>query len=142
MTQQISHKKSLRFSRLNRDRRQLLKEYYKLEQPGTAEGKEPPQEKQVTAVNVGTELEPIEDTTKDDRPISECDFVELVRLHNKLLKKETEMNNSIKSTIYENYYDLVKVNDLLKEISSANEPLLSRLKETIDLLKEEGGRTK
>ncbi|QLL33840.1 hypothetical protein HG536_0F01650 [Torulaspora globosa] len=135
MTQQISHKKSLRFSRLNRDRRQLLKEYYKLEQPGSAEGKEQPQEEQRPTVNAEAAQEHVEDAAADDRPIAECDFAELVRLHNKLLKKEAEMNNSIKSTIYENYYDLVKVNELLKEISSANEPLLDRLKETIELLR-------
>lgn len=109
-----------------------MKEYYKLEQPGSAEGKEQPQDDQRSE----PQQEPVEDTAADDRPIPECDFAELVRLHNKLLKKEAEMNNSIKSTIYENYYDLVKVNELLKEISSANEPLLNRLKETLELLRE------
>lgn len=138
MAQQISHKKSLRVNRLNRDRRQLLKEYYQLEQQGSAEAENTPQEPQKPTGTIETEQEPRQHTATDDRPISECDFSELVRLHNKLLKKETETNNSIKSTIYENYYDLIKVNDLLKEMSNANEPLLNRLKELSHQLQDPG----
>lgn len=135
MAQQISHKKPLRVSRLNQDRRQLLKEYYKLEEKGTAEGQEPPQREQDQPNDAESQPQDHKDSAEDDRPIAECEFSELVRLHNKLLKKETETNNSIKSTIYENYYDLIKVNDLLQEMSRANEPLLDRLKDALELLK-------
>lgn len=131
MAEQISHKKSLRVNRLNKDRRLLLKEYYKLEegekenlhQPPSDELKEPNNESNSSST-----------TDIEDKPINERPFKDLVQIHNKLLKKETETNNSIKNTIYENYYDLIKVNDLLKEMTHANDPQLAQLKDTINIL--------
>lgn len=131
MAEQISHKKSLRVTRLNKDRRLLLKEYYKLEEEAKENQHQPPSQ-EVKEPN--DESNTPSNTDIEDKPINERPFKELVQIHNKLLKKETETNNSIKNTIYENYYDLIKVNDLLKEITHANDPQLAQLKDTIDIL--------
>lgn len=131
MAEQISHKKSLRVTRLNKDRRLLLKEYYKLEEEAKENQHQSPSQ-QVKEPN--DESNSSSNTDIEDKPINERPFKELVQIHNKLLKKETETNNSIKNTIYENYYDLIKVNDLLKEITHANDPQLAQLKDTIDIL--------
>lgn len=122
MTEQISHKKSLR--KFNKEGRAQLKEYYKLE-ADKEEHKE-------------TEPKPNKSTNhvQKDKPIEQLNFQELVHTHNRLLSKETEMNNSIKNTIYENYYDLIKVNDLLKSMTGSNEKELSQLKEAVKLLEE------
>lgn len=135
MAEQISHKKSLRVSRLSKDRRLLLKEYYQLDEPQSAEVEAAPPMNGEAAEETGAG----ESNKSDmgDKPIDQCKFADLMRLHNSLLKKETETNNSIKNTIYENYYDLIKVNDLLKEMSQSNEPLLDRLKDLTGLLQED-----
>lgn len=139
MAEQISHKKSLRVNRLSRDRRLLLKEYYQLEEPQSADGSPTPpgDGKAAEGTAEGTVDEEAQPAAVDDRPIDECSFADLMRLHNQLLKKETETNNSIKNTIYENYYDLIKVNDLLKEMSHTNDPLLDRLKDLTALLQDD-----
>lgn len=135
MAEQISHKKSLRVNRLSRDRRLLLKEYYQLNEPQSA-NEEPAPPVANGAAEESTGEEPKTDE-HEDKPIGESRFADLIRLHNSLLKKETETNNSIKNTIYENYYDLIKVNDLLKEMSQSNEPLLQRLKELTVVLQDD-----
>ncbi|GAV56370.1 hypothetical protein ZYGR_0BB01470 [Zygosaccharomyces rouxii] len=124
MTEQISHKKSLR--KVNKERRAQLKEYYKLEEDEEDhKGTESKSDASATPSHV-----------QEDKPIEQLNFQELVRTHNRLLSKETEMNNSIKNTIYENYYDLIKVNDLLKSMTGSNEKELSQLKEAVKLLEE------
>ncbi|QLG74790.1 hypothetical protein HG535_0H01170 [Zygotorulaspora mrakii] len=135
MAEQISHKKSLRVSRLGRDRRQLLKEYYKLESA---------QEEALAETGNGklehNQIENAADVSESpekevEKSIGDQTFKELVQTHNTLLKKETETNNSIKNTIYENYYDLIKVDTLLKGITEANEPQLSQLRKTVEMLR-------
>ncbi|GCF00722.1 hypothetical protein ZYGM_001893 [Zygosaccharomyces mellis] len=122
MTEQISHKKSLR--KFNKEARAQLKEYYKLE--------EDKEEHKETGSKPNTSTSHVQ----RDKPIEQLNFQELVHTHNRLLSKETEMNNSIKNTIYENYYDLIKVNDLLKSMTGSNEKELSQLKEAVKLLEE------
>ena len=77
---------------------------------------------------------PKEESEDTNEEIGNLPFKRLVQIHNKLLGKETETNNSIKNTIYENYYDLIKVNDLLKEITNANEDKVGKLKQTVESL--------
>ncbi|KAL3239476.1 Vps51p [Nakaseomyces bracarensis] len=131
MAEQISHKKSLR---TGKDKRSLLKEYYHLNNDADLnDAKEvvaEVQNKEVDAVEEkeGKEEEEEEEEEEEDtlpkkldvldRPINEQTFRELVATHNKLLGKETATNSSIKNTIYENYYDLVKVNDKLEELNN------------------------
>ncbi|EJS42930.1 vps51p [Saccharomyces arboricola H-6] len=160
MAEQISHKKSLRVSSLNKDRRLLLREFYNLknepnknEQNARVEGatnESHSEDGQGTDVNASARgstdkqtmkgtLEAVEDDRKEgtedaDEEIQNLPFKRLVQIHNKLLGKETETNNSIKNTIYENYYDLIKVNDLLKEITNANEDQVGKLKQTVEAL--------
>lgn len=134
MAEQISHKKSLRVSRLDKDRRQLLKEYYKLESSQQNEA----QDQTTEHFNVEGASKPQDAPNyeiSEEKSIRDSTFKELVQTHNNLLKKETETNNSIKNTIYENYYDLIKVDHLLKEITQANEPQLSQLRRTVEILR-------
>lgn len=129
MAEQISHKKSLR---TGKDKRSLLKEYYHLDNNENKIEEETKVEEESTSKNVETQDED-EDIPKKlevvDRPINEQTFKELVATHNRLLGKETATNSSIKNTIYENYYDLVKVNDKLEELNS------DKLKESFETLK-------
>ena len=160
MAEQISHKKSLRVSSLNKDRRLLLREFYNLENdPNKGEqdahiegaaGKSYTEDGQNPDVSASTDGSTGELVKKDalgaaeenqkkgtedtDEEIQNLPFKKLVQIHNKLLGKETETNNSIKNTIYENYYDLIKVNNLLKEITNANEDQVSKLKQTVETL--------
>ncbi|CCC68852.1 hypothetical protein NCAS_0B07680 [Naumovozyma castellii] len=149
MAEQISHKKSLRVNRLNKDRRLLLKEYYKLEEGTepepepeingeTKEGQEQEQKSQQRIPSTVDTPEPtVVATPMEDKPVSSLTFKELIQIHNKLLSKETETNNTIKNTIYENYYDLIKVNDLLKEVRHAKSDEVAQLKQCVDLLRDE-----
>ncbi|CCD23536.1 Vps51p NDAI_0B05030 [Naumovozyma dairenensis CBS 421] len=74
-------------------------------------------------------------TPLEDKPISDLTFKELIHIHNSLLKRETETNNSIKNTIYDNYYDLIKVNNLLKDVVKQGQGQeIMELKRCIDLL--------
>ena len=66
--------------------------------------------------------------------IAESTLTELVEAHNTLLGREREMNNTIKNAIYENYYDLIKVNELLKSVGSDEGGQLKQLKEILKLL--------
>lgn len=127
MTEQISHKKSLR--KVNKERRAQLKEYYNLEEEKKQEGEPIDQQSEPKQSTVSTPSH-----SQKDRPVEQLNFQELVRTHNRLLGEETETNNSIKNTIYENYYDLIKVNDLLKGMTGSNEKELNQLKEAVKLL--------
>ena len=160
MAEQISHKKSLRINNLNKDRRLLLREFYNLKndpnegkQDASTEGDTSgrhSRDEHGTDVNESADENAdelvqndglgvaVEDRNEGKQQISEeiqkLPFKSLVQIHNKLLGKETETNNSIKNTIYENYYDLIKVNDLLKEITDANKDQVSKLKQTVETL--------
>ncbi|CAI4046535.1 hypothetical protein SUVZ_11G2320 [Saccharomyces uvarum] len=160
MAEQISHKKSLRINSLNKDRRLLLREFYNLKndpnegkQDASTEGATSgPHSRDKHGADVNESVEEnadelaqkdkleaaVEDRNEGKQQVSEeieqLPFKRLVQIHNKLLGKETETNNSIKNTIYENYYDLIKVNDLLKEITNANKDQVGKLKQTVETL--------
>lgn len=125
MTEQISHKKSLRIERLREDRRKLLEEYSQVEEAKTAgNGVEqsaatPLQNEDESVTETGQQQEQEQGQpvlSLEERPISELSIKEVVQVHNKLVGKEIEVNNSIKGTIYDNYYDLIRVNELLKKL--------------------------
>lgn len=134
MAEQISHKKSLRVANLKKDRRMLLKEFYNLEDAEHAPQQPKQEEEPVKEVVEIMDVESATSTSNvslEERPISELGFKDLIHIHNTLLSKETETNNSIKNTIYDNYYDLIKVNDLLKQMTQDNQTQLEQLKETV-----------
>lgn len=125
MTEQISHKKSLRIERLREDRRKLLEEYSQVggaiaagngveQSTATApqNGKDSATETNQQQEQEQQQQQPV--LSLEERPISELSIKEVVQVHNKLVGKEIEVNNSIKGTIYDNYYDLIRVNELLK----------------------------
>lgn len=107
MTEQISHKKSLRVNRLTKDRELLLIHY---------EGKDAEADTQTDTQRESTALPapPLSQPNTATGP----SFKELIQTHNRLLGQEQDTNNSIKSTIYDNYYDLIRVNTTLQEFTS------------------------
>lgn len=144
MTEQISHKRSLRVSRLNKDRQLLLSKY------------KPENNVSINDVNDSvSNVNNIDDSTdlkksstddlsnnnnnnneieQEEKPSGQT-FKELIQIHNKLLGKEQETNNLIKSTIYDNYYDLIRVNDCLEDIIDPNSDiniLWDKLKQNIN----------
>ncbi|KAK5779528.1 Vps51p PWA37_004405 [Arxiozyma heterogenica] len=133
MTEQISHKKSLRVSRLNTDRQLLLNKYQQEnnEENGVTikdvnENVSDGDDNNVknSASNDGPSLdkqeEVIVEEQEKEKESSSYTFKELIQIHNRLLGKEQETNNMIKSTIYDNYYDLIRVNDSLENILDPN----------------------
>lgn len=152
MAEQISHKRSLRVKRLDEDKKRLLKEYYKLsdETEGSIEDETTgsvPNTPTVSAVaevstnklNMDSPVNETEEvtttakdptTTKPERKINEMTLQEILQIHNRLVGQEIEMSNSIKNTIYDNYYDLVKVNTLLEGLvnhdTTSNQNKLSK----------------
>lgn len=128
MAEQISHKRSLRVKRLDEDKKRLLKEYYKLSDetngsledkasdsiPTTPEVTAEPNEEDVDTDNSVKEAISVNGSTTSEQQINEMTLQEILQIHNRLVGQEIEMSNSIKNTIYDNYYDLVKVNTLLE----------------------------
>lgn len=127
MTDQITHKKQLK--RINKDRRTLLKQYYNLDD-------------NVCDVNnqVYLKSKDLHDDsaslTNPELPenIQNSTLQQLVQMHNVLLSKEIEANDMIKNTIYENYYDLIKVDDLLKSIINQSDNI-QKVKEVVEMVK-------
>ncbi|CCH46024.1 Vacuolar protein sorting-associated protein [Wickerhamomyces ciferrii] len=120
----ISYKKPVKIkNELNEKRRNALKEYYKLKK----------QEKEQK--NVQQENKPVRDEDSDgeeitaEAPVDDIDFLnvdfkDLVKDTNKLTSSINLINSSIKNIIYNNYYELIKLNDFLKDL---NELDLSKL---------------
>lgn len=128
MAEQISHKRSLRVKRLDEDKKRLLKEYYKLEEGGEQEPSNdaaPVQEEAQTSEHNDPSSESegeSGDRASPDLHPREMTLQQLLQVHNRLVGQEIEMGNSIKNTIYDNYYDLVKVNTLLAGVVSPETP--------------------
>ncbi|CDO93489.1 unnamed protein product [Kluyveromyces dobzhanskii CBS 2104] len=151
MAEQITHKKSLK--RVDNEKRRLLKEYYNLRRDNgtdTAAG---------DAENAGNDTDAsvagasAPAPAASDREVSPQDVVQEIRLEleqgnidvkskslkqllqvqNLLLAEETEADNVIKNTIYDNYYDLIKVDGILKEMGELDESLVAQLRETCDM---------
>ncbi|SMN19290.1 similar to Saccharomyces cerevisiae YKR020W VPS51 Component of the GARP (Golgi-associated retrograde protein) complex [Maudiozyma saulgeensis] len=129
MAEQISHNRSLGVKKLNEDKKRLLKEYYKLsdeidtnaDNDGVAssstEGDIATTSSTEIPDNNENDVTSIESSNTDpERQINEMTLQQILQIHNRLVGQEIEMSNSIKNTIYDNYYDLVKVNTLLQDI--------------------------
>ncbi|CCE64781.1 hypothetical protein TPHA_0I02800 [Tetrapisispora phaffii CBS 4417] len=156
MPEQIAHKKSSSVKISNKDKRLLLKEVYKLddEANGTLSGNDQDGNKNQTSNNNDAvpmnDAKPTAQLTSNDmdsdnddtlevenlegKPLNELEFKDLLHIHNRLLRKETDTNNSIKNVIYDNYYDLIKVNDLLKEMTDDNHTKLEQLRVTLEYI--------
>ncbi|KAG0669377.1 hypothetical protein C6P45_003813 [Maudiozyma exigua] len=147
MAEQISHKRSLRVKRLDEDKKRLLKEYYKLsdDTEGSIEDETTDSvantptiaaaEVSTNKLNMDSPVNETEEvtttvkgpTTKPERKINEMTLQEILQIHNRLVGQEIEMSNSIKNTIYDNYYDLVKVNTLLEGLVNPDTTIQTKL---------------
>ncbi|SCU89190.1 LAFA_0E16600g1_1 [Lachancea sp. 'fantastica'] len=143
MAEQITHKRPLRI-KLDKEGRKQLHDFYKLEEASNASRK----------TDVPEAVETIDTETKDGPEadissiatgettcqeislptVGEARLSELVHAHNDLSSKKAAMNNTIKNTIYENYYDLIKVNELLHSVSYGENEHLEKLKEVFESL--------
>lgn len=133
MAEQISHKKG--FKRLDRNKRQLLKEYYQIKQNNGLRGAD-------SKLSSSPSTEETENASDEcvSINIGQSTLMELLKAHNVLMSREKAANNSIKSTIYGNYYDLVKVNYILGEMTGERiKSDIERLKESIEIIRSGSG---
>ncbi|SCU98301.1 LADA_0H12002g1_1 [Lachancea dasiensis] len=148
MTEQISHKRPVRL-KVDKERRKQLHEFYNLkdepEDTGDKDGSRPKEAVELpvdtadtnhTEVGNGTSNASVEEVGISIPTVSECTISQLIHTHNALLSKKAEMNNNIKNAVYENYYDLIKVNELLHSVSGSENEHLKQLKSVIKLLDE------
>ncbi|QEU60412.1 Vps51 [Kluyveromyces lactis] len=70
---------------------------------------------------------------KGDIDVTKKSLKQLLQVQNLLLAEETEADNTIKNTIYDNYYDLIKVDETLKEMTQLDESLVEKLRETCNM---------
>lgn len=158
MAEQISHKRS--DSRADAQRRQALerrnklREYWQttkstknidaeshaLDAQNESASVVPKDEEGVATIPKGGDLFQTDqkegDATSDKAP-ADLTFLELVRIHNTLLKREAETSSSIKNTIYDNYCDLIKVQDVLGDIEHAEDINWARLRSAVEALRTE-----
>lgn len=120
-----SYKKPLRIrSQQSEKRRNALKEYYKLKEQqesleastSVAPGNTPLPDA------LGDDEDDLEKEITEDRPISEIDlskaeFKDVLKQTNRLSTFINLINSNIKNIIYNNYYELIKLNDFLKDLN-------------------------
>jgi hypothetical protein len=100
---QISHKKASK----SEQRRNALKEYYKLQK----------QESEKKAVTPPTRQETDEaNLAPQEINLSQCDFKTLITETNKLSSSINMINSTTKNIVYNNYYELIKLNDFLDDL--------------------------
>ncbi len=152
MAEQISHKKSLK--RVDNEKRKRLKEYYGLKKnggdaerdsgvsgagsenadsSGVGESSENVSESRLATPeenSTGKEEDIKAELENGNVDIKTRSLKELLQIQNVLLAEETEADNTIKNTIYDNYYDLIKVDDILREMSQLNSGIVDELRET------------
>ncbi|SCV02635.1 LAME_0H03598g1_1 [Lachancea meyersii CBS 8951] len=138
MAEQITHKRPLRI-KVDKERRKQLHDFYKLKD-STEDGQDVAAQANLEHDSQAEDNSTSSFEEKRLEPsvpkISESRLVELVHAHNTLSSKKAEMNNTIKNTIYENYYDLIKVNELLHSVGNNDSGHLGQLKEVFKLLEE------
>ncbi|SCV00179.1 LANO_0F05600g1_1 [Lachancea nothofagi CBS 11611] len=135
MAEQITHKRPVRIH-IDRDKRKQLHDYYKLKEAHHRNGNIE-QVEQTDASDATEEGDTSSSQSVSPVPgISQSTLAQLVHTHNALLSKKAEMNNTIKNTIYENYYDLIKVNELLRSVGDDGKDNLDQLKGVLKLLEE------
>ncbi|CAR30431.1 Vps51p [Lachancea thermotolerans] len=131
MAEQITHKRPIRI-KIDKDKRKQLQDFYKLREEQSPVSDNINENHESVDQDVASASEDcVEPPTLK---ISESTLSELVSAHNTLLGKETEVNNTIKNTIYENYYDLIKVNELLKSVGNDSSDRLAQLSDILKLL--------
>lgn len=127
--EQISYKKGARIkSELSEKRRNALKEYYKL--------KELEAKKRSSGAGDGAKTASRQDALRDNdsddtdnlqAPIEEIDinsqdFSDILKKTNKITTSINFINSNIKNIVYNNYYELIKLNEFLKSLNT--EPLI------------------
>ncbi|ESX01835.1 hypothetical protein KL918_004808 [Ogataea parapolymorpha] len=95
-------------------RRKALKEFYKLQEQTQQQlenaqltHEEPAEEPELTLENV-------------DDFIKNSDFKKLLETENEIIEQLNSNQAEIKSIIYNNYYELIKINDVLMDLKSWN----------------------
>lgn len=104
---QISHKKASK----SEQRRNALKEYYRLqrEQQQTL-----PQKRPVAQDDDEHSGEP------QEIDLAHCDFRTLITQTNNLSASINTINSTTKNIVYNNYYELIKLNDFLNDLTQLN----------------------
>lgn len=97
--------------------RAALKNFYKLKEDTEAEESSAP--KNTPSYSLG-EAEPacIEDL---DEYIATEPYLNLLKTENKVLEKLSSSKSEIKSIIYNNYYELIKINNVLEDLIKPND---------------------
>ncbi|SCV04205.1 LAMI_0H14246g1_1 [Lachancea mirantina] len=147
MAEQITHKRPIKIQ-FDRPQRKLLQDYYHLKADGSNHPKDAESDPE-KANNVFVDRTSSKNSLKVDRTepatsssddllkngIKGTALKDLVHVHNTLLSKETATNSTIKNTIYDNYYDLLKVNELLKEVAQEAPEHADLLKKALAVLR-------
>lgn len=123
---QISYKKPVKIkNELNEKRRKALKEYYKLKkQEKELKESQGPKERKDSVHDIDSDGEVTEGHLVKEIDFLNSDFKDLVKDTNTLTSSINLINSSIKNIIYNNYYELIKLNEFLKDL---NELDLSKL---------------
>lgn len=123
---QISYKKPIRIkNELNEKRRKALKEYYKLKrEERELKAAQEARERKDSVQDIDSDGEITEGQPIKEIELVNSEFKDLVKDTNKLTSSINLINSSIKNIIYNNYYELIKLNEFLKDL---NELDLSKL---------------
>lgn len=122
---QISYKKPVKIkNELNEKRRNALKEYYKLQKQQKLEQSQSTRERKDSVQDVDSDGEIVADQSVKEIDLVNSEFKDLLKDTNKLTSSINLINSSIKNIIYNNYYELIKLNEFLKDL---NELDLSKL---------------
>lgn len=139
MAEQITHIKSLK--RLDIGKRKLLKDYYRLERDSkdndnSSNNSQEQNDISESPVCVEREAQVPDINLDEPLDVSSKTLKQLVQVQNLLLTEETEADNTIKNTIYDNYYDLIKVDQLLQSMGQMDEGLVEQLRNTCTMARE------
>lgn len=125
---QISFKKHTKIkNEINIKRRQALKEFYKLQEQQAQLNNNPlPRTTVSSAANTekltsGDSDDELEDEIRSGKPLESIDlqnseFKTILKHVNRLSSSVNLINSDIKNIIYNNYYELIKLNDFLREM--------------------------
>ncbi|GME66951.1 unnamed protein product [[Candida] boidinii] len=122
-------------------RRKALKDFYKLQELQKQElaqvGKEG---SDIQKVNEGAKTDKANEPKEAKIPpkvlsldniddfLAETDFIKLVEIENEITDALNSNQSEIKSIIYNNYYELIKINDVLKNLINKNSNSISVVK--------------
>lgn len=122
-------------------RRKALKDFYKLQELQKQElaqvgkeGSDVQESAQGAKINQASEPKEINTPPKVlsldniDEFLAETDFIKLVEIENEITDALNSNQSEIKSIIYNNYYELIKINDVLKNLINKNSNSISVVK--------------